>query len=146
MTTENAVDTPNETRLRGRRRKQAMASGQAVGESAKGAVAPQRKTKNEDEGNFLTRPFISMFRYLREVQSEVAKVTWPSRVDVARLTRIVVITTVIVAIFLYIVGAIYGAYIGFGLENAIVLVISVVVALGVAAFAFNRLNSGKARL
>ncbi|PIR96697.1 MAG: preprotein translocase subunit SecE [Candidatus Doudnabacteria bacterium CG10_big_fil_rev_8_21_14_0_10_41_10] len=41
-----------------------------------------------------------LFEYLREVKTELFKVVWPSRKETVKLTIIVVIFSVIVALFL----------------------------------------------
>ncbi|OIP57587.1 MAG: preprotein translocase subunit SecE [Candidatus Levybacteria bacterium CG_4_10_14_0_2_um_filter_36_16] len=41
-----------------------------------------------------------MFTFLIEVKSELGKVTWPSRTEVARLTFIVIGITLIVGLYL----------------------------------------------
>ena len=43
----------------------------------------------------------SVFRYLREVRGELRKVTWPTPEEYRRLTVIVLIVTILFAIFLF---------------------------------------------
>ena len=42
-----------------------------------------------------------VFRYLREVRGELRKVTWPTREESWRLTIIVLIVTILFALFLW---------------------------------------------
>ncbi|MGB7338357.1 MAG: preprotein translocase subunit SecE [Phototrophicaceae bacterium] len=56
-------------------------------------MATETKTKNENKS------FIEGIRtYWNEVRTELQKVSWPSRDDVIRLTRIVLIVTAITSI------------------------------------------------
>lgn len=41
-----------------------------------------------------------MFTFVKEVRSELAKVTWPERSDVIRLTAIVIAISLIVGLYL----------------------------------------------
>ncbi|MCB0047471.1 MAG: preprotein translocase subunit SecE [Caldilineaceae bacterium] len=64
------------------------------------AIQPKSKS-----GNALTR-------YLRETRAEIAKVTWPTREELIRLTWIVSLVTVISAIFLFGIDSVFSALIG----------------------------------
>lgn len=58
-------------------------------------MAAETKTKSENQS------FIGNIRsYLSEVRSELNKVTWPTREDVIRLTRIVLLVTLVSSLFL----------------------------------------------
>jgi preprotein translocase SecE subunit len=82
-------------------------------------AAENAATKSETKGNIFTN-FIS---YLREVRNELNKVTWPNREEVANLTRIVLIVTILSSIILGAVGAGFTLLTEFGLENAVVFVV-----------------------
>lgn len=41
-----------------------------------------------------------MFTFVKEVRSELAKVTWPERADVIRLTAIVIAISLLVGLYL----------------------------------------------
>ena len=41
-----------------------------------------------------------MFKFIKEVRSELAKVTWPTRRDTIRLTAIVIAISVVVGLYL----------------------------------------------
>jgi len=43
-----------------------------------------------------------VFKYLQEVRGELRKVTWPTREESRRLTIIVLIVTILFAIFLFV--------------------------------------------
>jgi preprotein translocase subunit SecE len=64
--------------------------------------ATQPKSKS---GNALTR-------YLRETRAEIAKVTWPTREELIRLTWIVSLVTLISAIVLFGIDTLFSTMIG----------------------------------
>lgn len=43
---------------------------------------------------------LNVFQYLREVKTELVKVVWPSRRDTVKMTLIVIIFSLFVAVFL----------------------------------------------
>jgi preprotein translocase subunit SecE len=46
--------------------------------------------------------FTKLVRYLKEVRGEMAKVSWPSRNELAGATLLVVVLSIAVSIFVYI--------------------------------------------
>ena len=50
--------------------------------------------------------------YLREARAELRRVTWPTREEALNLTWIVLIVTVVMAIFLWLLGDVFSAIIG----------------------------------
>ncbi len=89
--------------------------------------------KNESKGNIFTN-FVS---YLREVRNELNKVTWPTREEVANLTRIVLIVTVLASLILGAIGAGFTIVTDLGLENVLVFVV-IFTAIVVGAVYFMR--------
>ncbi|MGJ3240010.1 MAG: preprotein translocase subunit SecE [Anaerolineae bacterium] len=57
-------------------------------------MAAETKTKKNEEKSFLG----NIRSYLGEVRTELQKVSWPSRDDVIRLTRIVLLVTIVTSI------------------------------------------------
>lgn len=112
----------------------------------KGRATPsRRKSKeknNEESGNALTRPVTGFIGYLADVRSELNKVTWPSREDTIRLTRIVIAVTILAALALGILSAFLTEFFKFGLNgNDWLLLGIVVVAFVVAYLAMRRSNA-----
>ena len=100
-----------------RRRRRQLKRGEVVAEAdepappqpvRKDRPTPSQRTEVVKSGNFLVRFFQNVREYFREVQSELAKVTWLSREDTLRLTYIVLVVTTISAIFLGTVSYIFG--------------------------------------
>lgn len=89
--------------------------------------------KSESKGNIFTN-FTS---YIREVRNEMNKVTWPTRDEVANLTRIVLIVTILSSIILGAMGAGFTLLTEFGLENVIVFVV-IFTAIVIGAVYFTR--------
>ena len=78
----------------------------------KGRATPGRRARKsvqqqEKAGNPITRPFRGMIEYFRGVQDELDKVVWPTREELVRLTRIVLMVTIATALIL---GAIAFAF------------------------------------
>jgi preprotein translocase SecE subunit len=104
---ESAVSAPAVSDSRRRRK---MKRGEVVAEEVveqparKERPAPQRTEKSS---NFLVKFYENFVDYLRDVQSELNKVTWLSREDTLRLSYIVLIVTAIAAAFLGFVGFLF---------------------------------------
>jgi len=58
-------------------------------------MAAETKSKNENK-SFIA----NIGSYLSEVRSELNKVTWPTREDIIRLTRVVLLVTLVSSLFL----------------------------------------------
>jgi preprotein translocase subunit SecE len=108
---------------------------------AKGRATRSRRREVDEEksGNFLSRAR----EYLEGVQTEVQKVVWPTRQETRRLTVIVIIALVLASIALGTVSALFTELFRIGLNNPIILLVFMVLALG-AGFAFTRMNSRNA--
>lgn len=110
---------------------------------AKGRATPSRrksKEKNEESGNALTRPFVAFADYLSNVRSELNKVTWPTREDTIRLTRIVIAVTIIAALALGLLSALLTQFMEIGLQpnNSWILLAVIVAAFGAAIYWLRR--------
>lgn len=91
---------------------------------SKGRATPGRRQKEKvtEGGNALTRPFINFASYLTEVNNELKKVTWPTREETIRLTRIVLIATIASSLILGALSVIADRLIAVGLANSVILV------------------------
>jgi preprotein translocase SecE subunit len=87
---------------------------EVVADKAKGSVVrksrptPSQREESEKGGNFITRPIQGIVTYFKETQAELQKVTWLSREDAIRLTRIVVVVLIVSAAFLGLIGFLFG--------------------------------------
>lgn len=88
------------------------------------------RKKPKNEGNALTRPFNGIREYMQEVQQELNKVTWPTRPEVIRLTRVVLIVTIIFAIVLGSLSFLLSIFIREGLSQPILLLAAFVAIVG----------------
>ena len=102
----------------------------------------RKATKSKEDGNFLTNAITSVRTYLSEVRSELNKVSWPERADVIRLTRIVLLVTIISGLFLGAISIFFSKLVQFGIEsgtnNWIVFVVIFAVIIGVTVYLFRR--------
>ncbi len=114
----------------------------------KGKATPGRrtrkvkKTKNEPQGNAVTRPLYLTVDYFGNVRSELNKVAWPNREDTRRLTILCINVTIASAIFLGILAVIWSEFMRIGLNpgNAWML-LAVIVAMLAGAFYMIRRGS-----
>lgn len=148
MAAENtAENTMEET---GKRRRRARAEEAAVVEeapeaSSKGRVTPGRRNQEEEEtgGNVITSPLIRFREYLKDVRSELSKVVWPTREETTRLARIVLVTLILSAVVMGVIGFLIGRFVTFGLNNVAVLVIGAGIVVGGTLYYFRRENTGR---
>ena len=92
----------------------------------KGRSTPGRRTSKGPSvvvksGNFLTRPFVGLWEFIGGVRSEIAKVTWPTREDIQRLTAIVMAVTIVSALILGALSLIFTQLVKVGLDSPIIL-------------------------
>jgi preprotein translocase subunit SecE len=87
-----------------------------------------------ETGNFITRPLRRTATFIQDVRSELGKVTWPTRQETFDLTRIVLVTTILSAITLGIIAAIFTELIRLGLDIPAILIVVVVLAVAVAVY------------
>lgn len=114
---------------------------QALSEG-KGRATPGRRQQVEEEvqGNFITRPLRNFVSYLGEVRGELEKVTWPTREETVRLTRIVLVSMVAASIILGLMSLLFTELFRLGLDTPALLVGLIVIAFAVAIFWLRRSN------
>jgi|FLYN01.1.fsa_nt_gi preprotein translocase subunit SecE len=91
----------------------------------KGRPTPGRRQQAEvveERGNVVTRPINRLAEYLRDVRSELSKVTWPTREEVWQLTRIVLGTTIAAALILGVITLIFTELFRIGLNQPVIFV------------------------
>ena len=97
-------------------------------------------------GNFITRTWGDFTDYLANVRKELQKVTWPTRKEAIRLTRIVIATLLVAAIVMGAINLFFTAFVRFGISAPIVFVVLFAVIAGVAFYRFRRDGTGRSRL
>jgi preprotein translocase subunit SecE len=101
-----AVDDAVEKKSRRRRRNRDEESNEDEEASGltggKGRATPGKRSrkKAEEGGNFITRSLRGTRNYFAGVQDELDKVVWPTREELIRLSRIVLIVTIAAALVL----------------------------------------------
>jgi preprotein translocase subunit SecE len=111
--------------------------------AGKGRPTPGRRNTQEVEkveerrGNFITRPFYALREYFEGVNTELRKVTWPTREDVRNLTIIVLATTIIASLILGVIGVAFTELFRIGLVNPTVFLVFFVI-VGLIGFVIYR--------
>jgi len=67
--------------------------------TAKKQGAPPKKQQKTPLGQRLTRPFTNLWRFLRDVYSELQRVVWPSHEETYSFTMVIIIAVAIVAVW-----------------------------------------------
>ncbi len=92
----------------------------------KGRPTPSRRAQQEavveESGNVVTRPVNRLAQYLRDVRSEVNKVSWPTREEAVALTRIVLLTTIASALILGVITLLFTELFRYGLQAPVIFV------------------------
>jgi preprotein translocase subunit SecE len=90
----------------------------------KGRATPGRRQHTEEvrQGNAITRPIRGFITYLRGVQSELEKVTWPTREETRRLTLVVIAVTIASAIVLGLISLAFGELVRIGVQIPAVMI------------------------
>lgn len=142
---ENSVESKN----RRRRSKQEAAEVVEAEEevavtTGKGRATPGRRNQVEEkvEGNIVTRSVGGVREYFDDVRSELNKVSWPTREEAIRLTRIVLITLVLSSVVFGLVNGGYALFVRFGLANPIAFVLLIIAAVGGAVWFMRGETSG----
>ncbi|MCS6836638.1 MAG: preprotein translocase subunit SecE [Anaerolineae bacterium] len=106
----------------------------------KGRATPGRRNQEVEEkrGNFFVRAWRGIREYFSEVRDELTKVTWPTREDVVKLTRIVLSALVVSSLVMGLISLGMGETIRIGLANPIILVAILAAAIGVAVWSQRR--------
>ena len=111
---------------------------------AKGVATPGRRNQSNQtkskakRGNALTRPFMGIINYFAEVRDEMQKVTWPTWPEAWRLTRIVIVVTIIASLVLGALSLIAGQLVTLGLGQPIIMVLIFVGIVGAAIYFMRR--------
>ena len=107
----------------------------------KGSATPGRrarkakKSKNEPQGNTVTRPMFQALDYFSNVRSELNKVAWPSREDTRRLTILCINVTIASAMFLGILAVLWSEFMRIGLNPGFAwMLLAVIVVMVGGAF------------
>jgi preprotein translocase subunit SecE len=113
--------------------------------SKKGRATPSRRqlqeAEVEDGGNVVTRPVNRLTQYLRDVRSELAKVTWPTREEAIALTRIVLLTTVVASLILGVITLLFTELFRYGLQAPIIFVGLFVIVIALVVMYIRRSNT-----
>ncbi len=116
---------------------------------SKGRVTPGRRNRQGGEavssGNFITRSFTGIRDYFNGVSDEMSKVVWPNREELIRLTRIVIIVTILAAIGLGLIAFFFTELFILGFENEWVFAVFFALVV-VGVFAWNRFSARKENL
>lgn len=117
--------------------------------AAKGRATPGRRNAATQEvavvTNPILRPFVGLREYFRGVQSELEKVTWPTREETIRLSRIVLLVTVATSIVLGIISFAFTVLFQVGIDNPIIFVVFFA-AVAAVVFAYNRYTNARAKV
>lgn len=125
--------------------------------TAKDQASRRRRAKAEEatstpaaeaprSGNFITRTWDNFTDYLANVRTELRKVTWPTRKEAIRLTRIVLVTLLIAALVMGAINLFFTAFVRFGIGTPVVFVVLFAVIAGVAFYRFRSDGTGRSRL
>ena len=87
----------------------------------KKAVASKndKKKKKAPAKNKKPNLFVRFFRYLKEVKSELKKVTWPTSKQVVRDTLTVIVIVVISALFIGVIDLVFKNIVSFSVGNGL---------------------------
>lgn len=146
MATEKSVEKKGRRRRPAEEVEETISSEVTVGEG-KGRATPGRRSQtvqSEERGNFITRPIFRLLEYIGDVRGELGKVSWPSREDTIRLTRIVIIATIVASLGLGIIGLLFGEFIRLGLNTPLLFAILAAIVFVGVFYWFRRSNSSSA--
>ncbi len=110
----------------------------------KGRATPSRRkqVEEEDSGNIATRSIGGVREYIEGVSTEISKVVWPTREETWRLTLIVLATLIASAIVLGAISLIFTDLFKAGLSNPIILIGTMVIAVG-GGLIYNRYSKSR---
>lgn len=143
--TENAVEeNSRRRRRRGGNAPEAEETASAIEADSvsytpgKGRATPGRRSQEEqkEEGNVVTRTFGGVAEYFEEVRSEIDKVSWPTREEALRLTRVVLVVLVVSALVMGLINFLFQNFVAFGLQNPVVFVVLLAICVGMALWWF----------
>jgi preprotein translocase subunit SecE len=100
--------------------------------AGKGRATPGRRSTEEVEGNAVSRGVGGIREYFEGVNSEIRKVSWPTREETRRLSIIVLITTVLASLALGLISLGFSELFAIGLTQPLIFLgfFIIVVVLG----------------
>ena len=101
-------------------------------------VAKTKAAKKTRSGN-------ALIRYLRDTRAELRKVRWPTRQEAWGLTRLVLVVTVVMALFMGLLDYLFSLLLGGLVNQSIVAIIIASVALVGSIAVFVILNLRRAQ-
>ncbi|HRF94478.1 MAG TPA: preprotein translocase subunit SecE [Aggregatilineales bacterium] len=107
----------------------------------KGRATPGKRSRQEateERGNFVVRFFRGLREYLRGVKEELEKVVWPTREELSRLARIILVVTLFAALVLGVMSFVFTELFVQGFNNNIVFLLFFV-GVGVIYFVVGRI-------
>ncbi|MEO0561355.1 MAG: preprotein translocase subunit SecE [Chloroflexota bacterium] len=139
-----SIQEKREARRRRKNEEPSEEENKGITES-KGRATPSRRKGEVGRVTTTTvpavlRPFNRVREYLLGVRSEMEKVTWPTREETDRLTRIVMAVLVAAAIFLGGLSALFTQLFSIGVDNPWVFILAFVGFLA-ALFGYARFSS-----
>jgi preprotein translocase subunit SecE len=94
------------------------ASKEERGIKTRSRAAAEQERQRQVQGRAENVPLVGgVVGYFRSVRAEILKVTWPTREEAWRLTRIVLVVTIIASIILGAVDFLYGSWFSASIEN-----------------------------
>jgi preprotein translocase subunit SecE len=140
-----AEKTLEESKRRRRREASADAEPRTGG---KGYATPSRRDQNEEPEDTgivasVTSPLGRFREYLQDVRGELSKVVWPTREEVTRLTRIVLVTLIVSAVIMGVLSFLMSKFVELGLNYPIILFISFVLIVGAAVYGIQNAGPSK---
>lgn len=108
----------------------------------KGRATPSRRSAEEedDEGNVVVRGIGGIREYFEGVQSEINKVTWPTREETRRLSVIVLVTTLIASLVLGVITLAYSELFRIGVNQPVIFLAFFVGVLIIGFVLYRRAN------
>ena len=97
------------------------------------------KVKEGGTGNVVTNTLTNIRTYLSDVRAELNKVSWPDRADVIRLTRIVLLVTILSSLALGIISIFFSELVRYGIDAyPIIFVVIFAVIIVTTVYLFRR--------
>ena len=86
----------------------------------KGRATPGRRVTEDEGGNVVVRSAGGIREYIEGVQSEISKVTWPTREEARSLSSIVLVATLLSSVILGLVTLAYSELFQVGLGQPLI--------------------------
>jgi preprotein translocase subunit SecE len=131
-----------------RRRRREATDGAEPRTGGKGYATPSRRDQNEEPEDTgvvasVTNPLARFREYLQDVRGELTKVIWPTREEIVRLTRIVLITLIISALTMGFISFVMSKFVEFGLNNPVVLLLAFLAIVAAAVYGIQFMGTTK---